>query len=92
LVCGIFGTICVGLFAQAEFTPNTTGDGLLFGGGTRLVMAQLAGVVGVGVFVFPLSLIVWKVIDATLGVRVSPEEEVQGLDISEHGNVAYPDL
>jgi ammonium transporter, Amt family len=92
LVCGIFGTICVGLFAQAEFTPNTTGDGLLFGGGTRLLMAQLAGVVGVGVFVFPLSLIVWKVIDATLGVRVSPEEEVQGLDISEHGNVAYPDF
>jgi hypothetical protein len=55
-------------------------------------MAQLAGVVGVGVFVFPISLIVWKIIDATLGVRVSPEEEIEGLDVNEHGNVAYPDF
>ena len=92
LVCGIFGTICVGLFAQAEFTPNTTGNGLFFGGGAGLLMAQLAGVVGVGVFVFLFSLIVWKIIDATLGVRVSPEEEMEGLDVNEHGNVAYPDF
>jgi Amt family ammonium transporter len=92
LVCGIFGTICVGLFAQAEFTPNTTGNGLFFGGGAGLLMAQLAGVVGVGVFVLPVSLLVWKIIDATLGVRVSPEEEIEGLDVNEHGNIAYPDF
>jgi Amt family ammonium transporter len=35
---------------------------------------------------------VWKIIDATLGVRVSPEEEIEGLDVNEHGNVAYPDF
>jgi Amt family ammonium transporter len=92
LVCGIFGTICVGLFAQDHFTPNTTGNGLLFGGGAGLLMAQLAGVIGVGAFVFTVSLVFWKIIAATLGIRVSAEEEIEGLDIGEHGNMAYPDF
>ncbi|MEX0802987.1 MAG: ammonium transporter [Candidatus Binatia bacterium] len=92
LVCGVFGTICVGLFAQDHFTPNTTGNGLFFGGGAGLLMAQLAGVVGVGAFVFVVSLIFWKILDAVIGVRVSAEEEIEGLDINEHGNVAYPDF
>jgi Amt family ammonium transporter len=92
LVCGIFGTICVGLFAQDHFTPNTTGNGLLFGGGAGLLMAQLAGVVGVGAFVFTVSLVFWKIIAATVGVRVSADEEIEGLDIGEHGNMAYPDF
>jgi Amt family ammonium transporter len=92
LVCGVFGTIAVGLFAQDHFTPDTTGNGLLFGGGAGLLMAQLAGVVGVGLFVFVTSLIFWKVIKATVGIRVSAEEEMEGLDIGEHGNIAYPDF
>jgi ammonium transporter, Amt family len=92
LVCGILGTICVGLFAQDQFTPNTTGNGLFFGGGAGLLMKQLAGIVSVGVFVFVASLIVWKIIEAVIGLRVSPEEEMEGLDIGEHGNVAYPDF
>jgi Amt family ammonium transporter len=92
LVCGVFGTLAVGLFAQAEFTPNTTGNGLFFGGGAGLLIAQLAGVIGVGAFVFVISLIFWKIIAATVGIRVSAEEEVEGLDIGEHGNVAYPDF
>jgi ammonium transporter, Amt family len=92
LVNGVFGTLCVGLFAQAEFTPNTTGNGLFFGGGAGLLMAQLAGVIGVGAFVFIVSLIFWKMIAATIGIRVSAEEEIEGLDIGEHGNVAYPDF
>lgn len=92
LVCGVFGTICVGLFAQDQFTPNTTGNGLLFGGGAALLMAQMAGIVGVGVFVFTSSMIMWKIIAATLGIRVSAEEEIEGLDIGEHGNIAYPDF
>ncbi|HXG51477.1 MAG TPA: ammonium transporter [candidate division Zixibacteria bacterium] len=92
LVCGVFGTLAVGLFAQDQFTPNTTGNGLFFGGGARLLMVQLAGVVAVGVFVFVTSLAFWKAIKATVGIRVSPEEEIEGLDISEHGNIAYPDF
>ena len=92
LVCGVFGTICVGLFAQDQFTPNTTGNGLLFGGGAGLLMAQLAGIVGVGIFVFTSSIVMWKIIAATIGIRVSAEEEIEGLDIGEHGNIAYPDF
>lgn len=92
LVCGVFGTLCVGLFAQDQFTPNTTGNGLFYGGGAGLLMAQLAGVIGVGAFVFSVSLVFWKIIAATLGIRVSADEEMEGLDIGEHGNVAYPDF
>jgi Amt family ammonium transporter len=92
LVCGVFGTLCVGLFAQDHFSPNTTGNGLLFGGGAGLLTIQLAGVIGVGAFVFVTSLVVWKIIDVVVGVRVSAEEEIEGLDIGEHGNVAYPDF
>jgi Amt family ammonium transporter len=92
LVCGIFGTLAVGLFAQDQFTPNTTGNGLFFGGGAGLLMAQLAGVAGVGIFVFITSLVFWKMLNATIGIRVSAEEEIEGLDIGEHGNIAYPDF
>ena len=92
LVGGVFGTLAVGLFAQAEFTPNTTGDGLFFGGGVGLLLAQLAGIVGVGIFVFVISTIFWQIIKATIGLRVSAEEEMEGLDIGEHGNIAYPDF
>jgi Amt family ammonium transporter len=92
LVCGVFGTLAVGLFAQAEFTPNTTGNGLFFGGGGGLLMAQLAGILGVGAFVFVISMIFWQVLKATVGIRVSAEEEVEGLDVGEHGNTAYPDF
>jgi ammonium transporter, Amt family len=92
LVCGVFGTLAVGLFAQEHFTPNTTGNGLFFGGGAGLLMKQLAGAVGVGAFVFVSSLIFWNIIKATIGIRVSAEEEIEGLDIGEHGNVAYPDF
>jgi Amt family ammonium transporter len=42
--------------------------------------------------VFALSLVIWKIIDAIVGVRVSAEEEIEGLDIGEHGSVAYPDF
>jgi Amt family ammonium transporter len=92
LVCGVFGTLSVGLFAQDQFTPGTTGNGLLFGGGAGLLMAQLAGIIGVGVFVFVASLVFWKILQATIGIRVSAEEEIEGLDVGEHGNIAYPDF
>jgi len=92
LVCGAFGTLALGLFAQDQFMPGTTGNGLLFGGGLKLFLAQLAGVVGVGIFVFVTALIFWSVIKATIGLRVPPEEEIEGLDIGEHGIMAYPEF
>jgi len=89
LVNGVFGTICVGLFAQDKFSPGTTGDGLFFGGGFSLLGHQLAGVVSVAAFVFIVSFGAWKLLKATMGIRVSREEELRGLDIGEHGNEAY---
>jgi Amt family ammonium transporter len=89
---GIFGTLAVGLFAQDAIMPGTTGNGLFFGGGTSLLVSQLTGVVAVGAFVFVIALVAWLAIKATIGVRVSAEEELEGLDIGEHGNRAYPDF
>ncbi|MHB1322902.1 MAG: ammonium transporter [Coriobacteriia bacterium] len=89
---GIFGTIAVGLFAQDTFAPGTTGDGLFFGGGLDLLLSQLAGVAAVGAFVFAASMAAWMLIKVTMGVRVTEEEEIEGLDIGEHGNRAYPDF
>jgi Amt family ammonium transporter len=91
LVNGVFGTLCVGLFAQ-DLVPKTTGNGLFFGGGAGLLWAQLVGVVTVGIFVFVISSIVWLVLKAIIGIRVSEEEEIEGLDIGEHGITAYPDF
>ncbi|HAL31242.1 MAG TPA: ammonia permease [Coriobacteriia bacterium] len=89
---GIFGTLAVGLFAQDAIAPGTTGNGLFFGGGLDLLGSQALGIVAVGAFVFALSLAAWLAIKATMGVRVSEEEELEGLDIGEHGNRAYPDF
>ncbi len=89
---GIFGTLAVGLFAQDAIAPGTTGNGLFFGGGLGLLGSQVLGIVAVGAFVFALSLAAWLAIKATIGVRVSEDEEIEGLDIGEHGNRAYPDF
>lgn len=92
LGCGVFGTICVGLFAQEGVTSLSTRNGLFFGGGFGLLGTQLLGIVAVGAFVFASSALIWFVLKKTIGIRVSREEEIQGLDIGEHGNVAYPDF
>jgi ammonium transporter, Amt family len=92
LVNGIFGTLCVGLFAQDKITGTATGNGLFYGGGTKLLMAQLSGVAACGLFVFLVSLIAWAVIKNAIGLRVSLQEEIEGLDIGEHGNSAYPEF
>lgn len=92
LVNGIFGTLCVGLFAEDWVSPNTTGAGLFFGGGTKLLTAQITGIAAVGAFTLVASAICWWVIKATVGIRVSLAEEIEGLDIGEHGNQAYPEF
>lgn len=92
LVCGIFGTICVGLFAKEGVTSLSTENGLFYGGGFKLFGVQLLGVVAVGALVFVASALVWLLLKKTVGIRVSLNEEIQGLDIGEHGNSAYPDF
>ncbi|MEN6376251.1 MAG: ammonium transporter [Smithella sp.] len=92
LVNGIWGTLAVGLFAVDKITGTATGNGLFFGGGLKLLGAQATGVVAVGAFTFIASLIVWYIIKLVLGMRVSREEEIAGLDLGEHGAKAYPDF
>ncbi len=78
LVCGIWGTLAVGLF------------GAMAGGGQ--FMTQLIGVVAIGIFSFVSALVLFIAIKAVMGLRVSPEEEKEGLDIGEHGLEAYPNF
>ncbi len=92
LVNGVFGTICVGLFAKEGVTSLSAKSGLFFGGGWSLLGVQLLGVLAVAAFVLPASLLVWFLIKKTMGVRVTLEEEIAGLDIGEHGNSAYPEF
>ncbi|MBI3129526.1 MAG: ammonium transporter [Candidatus Tectomicrobia bacterium] len=89
LVCGIFGTLAVGIWANPEFAPGKAA-GLLWGGGLTLLIKQITGVVAVGVFAFLLSLILWYIVRAVTGLRVEPEAELSGLDLAEHGMEAYP--
>ncbi len=92
LVNGVFGTLAIGLFAQDGITGVATGNGLFFGGGFGLLGKQLLGVLATAGFVFPVSLLVWVAIKKTIGLRVTLHEEIQGLDIFEHGNTAYPEF
>ncbi len=92
LVNGVWGTLAVGLFAQDWVSPDTTGNGLFFGGGTGLIRAQAIGILAVGAYAFLGSLVLWFIVKMIVGLRVSLHEEIQGLDIGEHGNSAYPDF
>ncbi|TCL00033.1 ammonium transporter [Natranaerovirga hydrolytica] len=83
-LCGATGTILVGLFA--------VGDGLFYGGGASLLGVQAIGVLAVAAWVFISSFIVFKLVDKTMGLRVSKEEELKGLDIEEHGIDSYADF
>jgi Amt family ammonium transporter len=82
----------VGLFASDGITGTATGNGLFFGGGVTLLTAQATGVLAVGAFTFTVSFAVWSAIKAFMGLRVSTEEEISGLDLGEHGTKAYPDF
>jgi Amt family ammonium transporter len=91
LVNGAFGTLALGFFAQ-DLIPDTTGNGLFFGGGAGLLFAQLVGIIAVGIFAFGASAVAWLILKAIMGIRVSEEEEIEGLDLREHGITAYPDF
>jgi len=84
---GTWGMLAAGIFASAAV--NSSGaDGLLLGNGMQ-VLKQLAGIAAVGVFAFAATWVLGKVVDATIGLRVSATEETVGLDIAQHGERAY---
>ncbi len=88
-VCGVWGTLAVGLFAQDVFSPGTTGNGLLFGGGWKLLGVQALGALAVFVWSIVTGFILFSLIKLVMGLRVSRDEELRGLDIDEHGLESY---
>ncbi|MFQ4134836.1 ammonium transporter [Nodosilinea sp. PGN35] len=98
LVCGVWGTLALGLFSvnpgiypwyDQESGPLA---GLLMGGGIQQVLVQLLGIAVVGAFTVAFSLLCWLALRATVGIRVSEAEEIQGLDLGEHAMEAYPEF
>ena len=98
---GIWGTIAVGLFATSSAPGyaiavdggTIVGEGLFYGGGIRQLGLQLLGVVSVAAWAAVTITITFLIIQATAGLRVSAEEELQGLDATEHGlSSAYSDF
>ena len=88
---GAFGTLAVGLFSDGSGTDGV--KGLFLGGGAEVLGVQLLGVVAVAVWVGVLMTIIFLVIKNTIGLRVSEEEELMGLDSTEHGLVSsYADF
>ena len=83
-ICGIWGVLAVAIF--------DTSDGLFYGGGGTLFGPQLIGILAIGAWAYATSYLVFKVIDSTVGLRVTAEEEIAGLDASEHGTSAYGDF
>jgi len=84
--CGVWGTLAVGLFAQEAFGGV---NGLFFGGGTAQLVSQLVGIGAVFVWTFGLMFAFFKMLDMLIGLRVSREDELKGLDLAEHSAEAY---
>ncbi|MEY4633020.1 MAG: ammonium transporter, partial [Actinomycetota bacterium] len=88
LVGGIMGALMLGLFADTSI--NSLGfDGVLFGGGSELLVNQVIAIVATFAFSFTITYVVSKVLDKTMGLRVSTEDELVGLDQSQHAEAAY---
>ncbi len=93
---GLWGLLSVGLFADGTYGNYSTEGpfvtGLFYGGGGEQLLAQLISIVVVVVWAFGMGYLTFKLMDKAFGIRVPPEEELQGLDIPEHGAPAYPDF
>ena len=85
-VAGAWGTLVIGLWG----VDGDTAIGLFNGGGSAQLGAQAIGVLAYAAWSVALSFIVLGILKATMGLRVSKEVEIEGLDISEHGSIAYP--
>jgi len=94
--CGAWGVLSLGLFADGTYGDGFNGvegtvRGLLYGGGSQLV-AQIVGTLTCAVFIFVASYAFFKVYDLAFGMRVSPEVELEGLDVPEMGGHGYPEV
>lgn len=92
-VAGIIGTVATGLFASPRLVEITAVGkaGLFYGGGLHQLVVQVIGVLGATAYVAVVSFTILGLIKITIGLRVTEEEEVIGLDMSEHGAYGYPE-
>jgi len=86
-VNGVWGTLSIGIFGKQAL--GLAHEGLIYGGGFAQLGIQLLGVASVAVFILISMGAVFKLLDSTIGLRVSREEELRGLDIGEHGMESY---
>ncbi|WP_394231576.1 ammonium transporter [Niallia oryzisoli] len=87
---GVWGTLSTGFFATPELASVGL-PGLFYGGGLEQLGVQLMGVVSSGLYAFVISFIILFVMKKLVGIRVTEEEEIMGLDMSEHGSYGYPE-
>ena len=87
-VGGIIGTLAIGFFGTSAV--NSAGkDGLFYGGGTQLLSVQALGVISVLAYSFVVTFAIGKLLDKTIGMRVSRDEEIEGVDLTEHAESGY---
>jgi Amt family ammonium transporter len=93
-LAGVWGTLSLGLLAAPSLVEKlgVGQSGLLYGGGLRQLGVQALGLLAVGAFTFTASYLVLLAMKASFGIRVEPEVETAGLDVSEHGMWGYPEL
>lgn len=89
LVGGLLGSLMLGLFADSAINPAVVNEGLFYGGGLTLLGDQAVASVVTLAYSFVLSLLIAKAVQATMGLRVSPADEDEGLDLSQHAESAY---
>ncbi|HFB83181.1 MAG TPA: ammonium transporter, partial [Thermodesulfatator sp.] len=86
-VGGLFGALATGIFASVAWNPGGA-NGLLYGGAKQFLI-QAIGAGAAVVYAFVGSLVLLKIVDSLVGLRVSKEEELQGLDLSQHSETGY---
>ncbi|MFZ9288145.1 MAG: ammonium transporter, partial [Vulcanococcus sp.] len=92
-VCGIWGTLVIGLWGVDGMDPGAAGIGLLNGGGITQLGVQALGCAAYAIWTVVTCWVAWSVIGSIFGgIRVTEAEEIEGLDIGEHGMEAYPDF
>lgn len=93
---GVWGLLAIGLFADGTYGNYTTdgpfATGLFYGGGWEQFLAQGIGAIACVAWAFILGFILFKIMDKIFGIRISPQEEIEGIDLIEHGAKAYPEF
>ena len=102
MLCGIWGTLALGIFAAGKYgLPTPIGadnsealilTGVLYGGGTTLLISQIIGSAAVTAATFAVGMVLMYAVKMTGQLRVSAEGEMEGLDRHEHGMPAYPEF